>query len=236
MSRATRRWRALVLAAVGASQDWTASLLSRSSLGTPSSGFNLGVLVNVDRQADSKVSSNALIFDSMWAFQPVRFELVSCDCQPSLPLLSLSLSLSVSLSIALSLSLSLSFPLSFFPPHYVLCTQTTAETWNRAGIHSVITARQLLFQDVVGLHVPVACSVADWDALPLLLPLFLSPPLIQSPVTSSHTQRYFQHRWCSKAGSLSSEADQPWEAPIPTATSTRARRRRVAHNMRWEGP
>ena len=35
----------------------------------------------------------------------------------------------------------------------------------------------------------------------------------------------------AKAGRLSSEAVQPWEAP--TATSTKARRRRVASDMRW---
>ena len=69
-----------------------------------------------------------------------------------------------------------------------------------------------------------------WDTSPLLLPLFLSPPLVQSPVTSPHTHRSIYRRWCAKAGRLSSEADQPWEAP--TATSTRARRRRVAHDMR----
>ena len=85
MSCGTRRRRALVLVAVGASQGWSASLLSLPALEHRLVG--LGVLVNVDRQAESKVSLHAHVFDSMWAFQPVRFELVSRDCQPSPPLL-----------------------------------------------------------------------------------------------------------------------------------------------------
>ena len=111
MSLATRRRRAFVFVAVGASQGWIASLLSLPALEHHLVG--VGVLVNVDRQAESsKVSSHADVFDSMWAFQPVRFELVCRDHgQPSLPLLSLSLALSFS-SISLSLSLSLSLFLS----------------------------------------------------------------------------------------------------------------------------
>ena len=66
MSRATPRRRALVLVAVGASQGWTASLLSLPALEHHLVG--LGVLVNVDRQVESKVSSHAHVFDSMWAF------------------------------------------------------------------------------------------------------------------------------------------------------------------------
>ena len=110
MSRATRRRRALVLVAVGASQVWTASLLGLPALEHHLVGF--GVLANVDRQAESKISSHAHVFDSMWAFQPVRFERVFRYCQPSLPLLSPSLPLSLSLSLSLSLFLSLSLPLS----------------------------------------------------------------------------------------------------------------------------
>ena len=107
MSLATRRRRALVLVAVAASQGWTASLLSLPALEHHLVG--LGVLVNVYRQAESiaKVSSHADVFESMWANQPVRFELVSRDCQPPLRF-SLSLSLSLSLFFSLSLSLSLS--------------------------------------------------------------------------------------------------------------------------------
>ena len=62
MSLATRRRRALVLVEVGASQGWTASLLSRPALEHHLVG--LGVLVSVDRQAESKVSSHADVFDS----------------------------------------------------------------------------------------------------------------------------------------------------------------------------
>ena len=123
MSRSTRRRRALVFAGVGASHPRLDCLIADpSSLWTPSL-VSLGVFVDVDRQESwakvTKVSSHAHVFDSMSAFQPVRFELhvVSRDCQPSLPLLSLSLSLS----------------LLFLPHNTSLCTQRTytAETWNR---------------------------------------------------------------------------------------------------------
>ena len=101
MSRATRRRRALVLVAVGASQGWSALLLSLPALGHHLVG--LGVLVNVDRQAESKVSSHAHVFDSMWAFQPVRFELVS-----SWRIVNHHSRFSLSLSLSLSLPPSLS--------------------------------------------------------------------------------------------------------------------------------
>ena len=112
MSRATRRRRALVLVAVGASEGWTASLLSLPAL-EHHLVVGLGVLVNVDRQAESKVSLHDHVFDSMWAFHPVRFELVSRHGLPTIT----------------PAFLSLSLPLFLFPPHYTsLCAQTTVQT------------------------------------------------------------------------------------------------------------
>ena len=100
MLRAVRRRRALVFVANGASQGWTASLLSLPVL--EHHLVSLGVFVDVDRQESqtkvTKVSLHAHVFDSMFVFQPVRFELVSRDCQPSLQLISL-LSLTHSLSL-----------------------------------------------------------------------------------------------------------------------------------------
>ena len=155
MSLAPRRRRALVLVAVGASQDWTASLLSLPALEHHLVG--LGALENVDRQAESKVSSHANVFDSMWAFQPVHFELGSRDCQPSLPLLSLFLSPPPPSSLSLSLSLSLSASL-----HIVKHTDNCGNLkpcWKTRCEHD----RQLLFQNVVSVHVllVVAFSVAE---------------------------------------------------------------------------
>ena len=80
-------------------RGWGFPRLDRSLLSLPTlehhlMGFNrLGALVNVDHQAELKVSSHAQVFNSLWAFQPVCIELVSRDCEPSLPLLSISLSL-----------------------------------------------------------------------------------------------------------------------------------------------
>ena len=54
---------------------------------------------------------------------------------------------------------------------------------------------------------------------------------VNLPWRSTFTKTPKPTRWCSKAGRLSSEAVQPWEAP--TATSARARRRRVASDMSW---
>ena len=73
-----------------------------------------------------------------------------------------------------------------------------------------------------------------WDTPPVLLPLSVSPlalPQFNHQLLFHIHTVFIQRRWCAKAGRLSSEADQPWEAP--TATSMRARRRRVACDMRW---
>ena len=136
MSLATQRRRALELVAARASQGWTVSLLSLPALGHHLVG--LGVLVNFDRQAESKASSHGDVFDSMWAFQPLRFELVCLDCKASLPFLSLSLSLSLP-SPLLSLSLPLSASL-----HIVMRKDNCGNRENRGncgnsvGRHGVI--------------------------------------------------------------------------------------------------
>ena len=163
MSLATRRRRAIVLVPVGASQGWNTSLLSLSALEIHLVG--LGVLLNVDCQAESKVSSHVDVFDSMWpivglAASSLRgIRIVSCDCQPSLLLLSLSLSLSLSLFIPLSLSLSLSLPLSA-SLQIVMHTDNCGNLkpgWKTRSDHDMM----LLFQNVVGVHVLVAFSVAE---------------------------------------------------------------------------
>ena len=170
--RATRR-RALVLVAVGASLARLDCLTAEpSSLGTPSSGFGRFV----ERRSPSlsgvegKFARPCLWFNVGLPASSLRASLssriVNHHSRFSLSL-SLSLSLTLSLSVCLSVSLSLSLPLSvLFPPHYTsLCTQTTVETWNRVGRHGVITTGSSFsrrFQDVcVGVHVLVACSVAE---------------------------------------------------------------------------
>ena len=187
---------------------------------------DLGVFVDVDRQESyAKASQHAHVFDSTWAFEPIRFVLVSCDSQPSLLLLSLSASLPLSTSL-----------------HIVMHTDSLRKL--ETVLEDGVTHGQLLFQDVVSVHV-LAAQVAlplrhvTSATLTLILhvvwpsPSTVSPPLVQSPVTPPHTHNhtYMWGRWCSKAGRLSSEAVQPLEAP--TVTSTGDRRRRAAHEMRW---
>ena len=160
MSCATWRRRALVLVAVGASQGWTASLLSLPTFEHHLVGF--GVLVNADRQAKSKVSSHPHVFDSLRAFQPVRFELVSRDCQPSLPLLSLSPHISLSPSFRLTTHR--------YAHRQLLKLETVLEdtAWSRQATPFPGCSRCTCTSSLL----------CRWDtSLPLLL-LFLSPPLV----------------------------------------------------------
>ena len=147
MSRATRRRRALVLVAVGASQGWTASLLSLPALEHHLVG--LGVLVNVDRHASGVEGTFAHSY--LWF-------------NAGLPASSLRACLSwLSTITPASLSLSPSFHLTTHRSAQrklrILETVLENTVWSRH------VDRQLLFQDVVGVHVLVACSFAETSHL-----------------------------------------------------------------------
>ena len=157
MSRATRRRGALILVAVGASQGWTASLLSLPALEHhASSGFGRFGERRSPSGVEGKFARPCLWFNVGLPASSLRASLSSRIANHhSRFSLSLSIYLSLSISLSLSLSLSpqsvslssvslspqsLSLSLFLFPPHYTsLCTQTTVETWNRVGSHCVIT-------------------------------------------------------------------------------------------------